>query len=140
MAANNGTNPTMAGTTLPPPAKSGPRSLLWPWGAVAAGAMVLSVACCGTGIVVGMMFAGRSESPVSKDGGIVTMKIFNAIQRGMTYGDVVQIIDREGKEVAKTDVFQNFIWVNPDGSNLTCKFWSHHGITELDTKEHKGLK
>src|SRR5437879_6374979 len=57
--ATGHTTPTTTTTT------SGWSRHLWPWGAIGAGAGLLSLTCCGAGIGVGMMLPWRAAPSVS---------------------------------------------------------------------------
>jgi hypothetical protein len=63
--------------------------------------------------------AGASAVPV--DDGSVTMNMYNQIQNGMTYAQVVAVFKREGQLMpARSTVI--YVWYNPNGSLVRVIF------------------
>ena len=122
--------------------------------AVAAGLVAgsLVVGCCAGGGLMRVWLGAGSAGPAATGGVRVTMKHYQSIKedgptneksidgvvirRGDTYGDVVQKLGFEGKEVTPPGGRQQFIWSNPDGSNIVCYFVGG----EVQQKEQHGLK
>jgi hypothetical protein len=85
-----------------------------------------------------------SQSPVSEiiqpiTRPVVTMAQYEAIQSGMTYEQVSQIIGSAGEEMSRAEMagFESasYSWQNPDGSNVMAVF----SDGALQTKAQFGL-
>ena len=85
-----------------------------------------------------------SQSPVSEviqpiTRPVVTLAQYEAIQNGMTYEQVAQIIGSAGEEMSRAEMagFESasYSWQNPDGSNVMAVF--SNGA--LQTKAQFGL-
>jgi len=56
----------------------------------------------------------------------ITKALYNRIQTGMTYSEVVTILDQNGQELSRTEIAEimsvMYQWVNEDGSNMNIIF------------------
>jgi hypothetical protein len=106
------------------------------WFAVAV-AVAISLPC---GACIGVGVGSWAPWRGTTTGGAVTMRQFEKIAPAMSYGEVVQILGREGTDLGKRkwgpNETQTFIWSNADGSNVTCEFDN----TVLFSKVQNGLK
>jgi hypothetical protein len=52
----------------------------------------------------------------------ISMAQYHAIQTGMSYPEVVNILGRPGVEISRGGNIVNYAWINPDGSQLGVLF------------------
>jgi hypothetical protein len=62
----------------------------------------------------------------------LTIAQYNAVQTGMTYQEVVKIMERPREEVMRGDIVV-YVWKNVDGSNMNVTFQNNRVLIKAQT-------
>ena len=72
------------------------------------------------------IIALTSDKAPSQYGHSITKTLYDSIETGMTYSEVIGILNQNGQELSRTEIAEivtvMYQWVNEDGSNMNIIF------------------